>query len=210
MLCVWVYCHVLACTCFSYQRRGPGRPYLEPLVAGPAGPCPCSLWSRHGRRSRSTACACWLQEKGRDRRRNAIYILLFFIDCISLTAAAEGSEMSQNDRTKTEALLLCWCHAFVSDWCAVFFFLLQLTGQLMEVLRWRRNDFHLHFTWLAWLWKVSFQNTTNLKKKNSFKRDEIFNITNPICSLFAPSVYTNITHAGWVPREDTDTHVPHF
>lgn len=51
-----------------------------------------------------------------------------------------------------------------------------------------------------------------LKKinKNSFKRDEIFNITNPICSLFAPSAYTNITHAGWAPGEDTDTHVPHF
>lgn len=51
---------------------------------------------------------------------------------------------------------------------------------------------------------------TKKKKKNSFKRDEIFNIANPICSLFAPSAYTNITHAGWAPGEDTDTHVPHF
>lgn len=50
------------CVCVTYQRRELERPCQEPPEGGPAGPCPCSLWSLHGRMSLSTACVCSLLE----------------------------------------------------------------------------------------------------------------------------------------------------
>lgn len=50
------------CVCITYQRRELERPCQEPPEGGPAGPCPCSLWSLHGRMSLSTACVCSLLE----------------------------------------------------------------------------------------------------------------------------------------------------
>lgn len=50
------------CVCVTYQHRELERPCQEPPEGGPAGPCPCSLWSLHGRMSLSTACVCSLLE----------------------------------------------------------------------------------------------------------------------------------------------------
>lgn len=58
--------------CFSYQQRAPGHPCLERPAEGPAAPCPCSLWSHHGRTSQSTACACWLW-----KRQNKVHFTVF-------------------------------------------------------------------------------------------------------------------------------------
>lgn len=72
---VWV-CLYCMCICFSYQHRGPGHPYRELPAEGPAAPCPCSLWSHHGRMSLSMACACWLWKRW-SRWRNSKNVIVF-------------------------------------------------------------------------------------------------------------------------------------
>lgn len=145
MLCLWMYWHLSACTRFSYLRRGPEHPYPERPAAGPAGPCPCSLWSRHGRMSRSTACACWLRkEEGQERKRQLHHLS----SCSNPNIAAVASELRlcerEDDGTKSGnssvALVSCLCLWWM---CWFFLSILQLAGQLMEVLGRKKNDFHL-------------------------------------------------------------------
>lgn len=56
---------LIALLLLSYQHKEPERLYPEPPVEGPAAPCPCFLWSHHGRTSLSTACVCWLRKRRR-------------------------------------------------------------------------------------------------------------------------------------------------
>lgn len=74
--------HAPLCHCvvllLSYQHKEPERLYPEPLVEGPAAPCPCSPWSRHGRTSLSTACVCWLWKR-RSKLINFFCILDFLL-----------------------------------------------------------------------------------------------------------------------------------
>lgn len=173
ILCARLYCHVLTCTCFSYQRRGPERLYLEPPAAGPAGLCPCSLWSRHGRTSRSTACACWLQEGKGQEKKHHLHLFVFYH--LSLRS---GLNMQLRDvrwvrMTEWKQKLFC-CVDVIPLWlmcCFFFFFFFFLADRTADgSLRVRGKLFPFSFTWLVWLWKVSVQNTTNKQKKLLNKR----------------------------------------
>lgn len=79
-LCVCVWDNVCLLKICIYQRRGSGHPCPEQPEEGPAAPCPCSLWSHHGKRFLSTACACWLwrEKKEEESHRcsfNPVHIL---------------------------------------------------------------------------------------------------------------------------------------
>lgn len=195
LCCMWMCWHVSACTRFSYQRRGPERPYPERPAAGPAGPCPCSLWSRHGKMSRSTACACWLRkEEGQERKRHLHHLS----SCSNLKVAAVASELRlcerEDDGTKrgnsSAASMSCLCLWWM---CWLFLSLLQLAGQLMEVLGWQKNDFHLTSQGLFAVEKFLCKTSPRATDDKTPSKGEILNISNPICCLSTPSAFTDIT-----------------
>lgn len=129
----------------SYLHREPERLYPEPPVEGPAAPCPCSLWSRHGRTSLSTACVCWLPKR---RRKLVNFSSILTGDCIDdipqevqnclcnhkRFVCAGWRETTQQWGDSSSLFFSCetpCCHhAALNDWCLS---VLQLTGGLMEV-----------------------------------------------------------------------------
>lgn len=82
--------------------------------------------------------------KRRDRRGNAIYTICLGAATRTLQPLplSWDSASVRTAERKAETLQLRWCRAFVCDGCAGFFSsLLQLAGQLMEVLGWQKMVF---------------------------------------------------------------------